>query len=587
MASNSKSKSKSGVKNKNKAARNAAVSKADLYPDLNLDPKKLYFIPLGGSEQFGVNFNIYAYGGRFLAIDCGIGFADHRFPGIDILLPDPQFVVARKQQLDGLIITHAHEDHIGAVPHLWPKLRCPIYCTEFTAAILEKKFQEFPLCDDAEIHIIPAGEAAEIGPFKAHFIPVSHSVPDTAAIMLETPVGKVLHSGDWNLDPAPALGTKTKAADFKKHKGVLAYVGDSTNANVEGVSGSESDVAAGLSEVFKGCKGRIAITIFASNVGRITSIVKAAQENGRSVALVGRSLHNMVGAAAKCGLIDDLPDFISEEDLGYLPEDNQVMILTGSQGEGRAALARVARGDHREIKLSRGDTVIFSSRAIPGNEAEINHVKNNLVASGVTVISPDDTKHCIHVSGHPRRDEITQMYQWIKPQIVVPVHGERLQLEAQAELARSCQVKDVIVPNNGSVICLGPGAPKTIDHIETGMIAVDQRRMVKADHQSIVARRKMQYSGVVHISLVVNKRGDLIADPQLTTDGLLDLENNAEDQKIEKDIRAEIEDILLDIERDDRFDDHFMAEEVRIGVRRFVHAVLGLKPKTTVHIMRV
>lgn len=552
----------------------------------NLNPDNIYFIPLGGSEQFGVNLNLYAHQGQYLAIDCGIGFADHRFPGIDILLPDPQFIADRSENLAGLIITHAHEDHIGAVPHLWPRLKCPIYCTPFTAAVLRRKFSEFPNCKNAKIHVIESGNDVQIGPFKTHFIPVAHSIPDTSSIVLETKAGKVIHSGDWNLDPSPVIGAKTEEKNFTPHKGAMAYVGDSTNSNVEGRSVSEKDVAEGLAGVFKDCKGRIAVTIFSSNIGRMRSIAKAAAANDRSVALVGRSLNTMAGTANKCGYLDGIPDFLSEEELGYLPEDRQVMIVTGSQGEARAALAKIARGEHHEVSLSRGDTVIFSSRSIPGNEAEINHVKNNLVSSGVRVISPGDTKHCIHVSGHPRRDEVAEMYQWVKPQTVVPVHGERMQLEAQADLARACQIKNVIVPNNGSVICLGPDKPEVIDHIETGLLAVDQKRLVPTGHRSITSRRKMQFSGVVHVSVALNARGDLLADPELTTDGLFDPDSPA-DMKIEDDVYDEIEDIFADISRKDKMDDHFVSEELRIGIRRFVYNVLGIKPKTTVHVLRI
>lgn len=552
----------------------------------NLKPDNIYFIPLGGSEQFGVNLNLYAYQDSFLAIDCGIGFADHRFPGIDLLLPDPEYIEEQNDKLVGLIITHAHEDHVGAVPYLWPRLRCPIYCTEFTAEVLKRKFDEHPRCKDAEIIVVPPEATIDIGPFNVHFIPVAHSIPDTSALVIKTDVGNIIHSGDWNLDPTPAVGAKTEAKNFKAYEGALAYIGDSTNSNVEGRSVSEMDVEAGLAEVFKDCKKRIAVTIFSSNVGRIRSICKAAAANDRSVCLIGRSLHNMAGIAIKCGYLNDVADFVSEEDLSYLPEENQVLVLTGSQGESRAALARIARGDHREIKFARGDTVIFSSRAIPGNEAEINHVKNNLVATGVRIIAPDDTKHCIHVSGHPRRDEVAEMYQWVKPQTVVPVHGERQQLEAQADLARACQIQNVIVPNNGSVICLGPDTPEIIDHVETGLVAVDPKRLLKADHRSIVERRKLQFSGMAHVSIVVDARGELLADPVLTTEGVLDMDNK-DDLAFEDHLHAEIEDIFVDMTRQDKLGDHFIAEEVRIGVRRFVYNALGIKPKTTVHVIRL
>ena len=556
--------------------------------DIGLDPKQIYFIPLGGSEQFGVNFNLYAHDGKWLAVDCGMGFADEKFPGIDIVLPDPSFIEPYKNDLSALVITHAHEDHIGAVAHLWPRLKCPIYCTEFTASVLKRKLDEVTASREAIINILQGGESVNVGPFKLEFIQVSHSIPDTAALLIETKAGRVLHSGDWNLDPTPVLGTPTDEDALKRAgaKGILAYIGDSTNAEVPGRTGSEIEVEKGLAKLFAECKGRIGITIFASNIARVQSIVKAAKATDRRVALVGRSLHSMVGSAVDCGYLRDIPDFISDEEIGYLPEEKQVMIVTGSQGEARAALARIARGDHQDIVFGRGDTVIFSSRAIPGNEKEINTVRNNLSAAGVQVITPNDTMHTIHVSGHPCRDEIIDMINWVKPKVVVPVHGERIMLEAQAELARQCQVPHVIVPNNGSVICLGPATPEVIDHVETGLLAVEKTRIIDSNHASITERRKLQFSGTVHVTLVINARGDLIADPQVSTVGLID-EERLEEKKILRDLLGEIEDTLADMEREDLMDDHAVHEEVRIGVRRYIQVVLGMKPKTTVHVVRV
>lgn len=556
--------------------------------DIGLDPKQIYFIPLGGSEQFGVNFNLYAHDGKWLAVDCGMGFADEKLPGIDIVLPDPSFIEPYKADLSALVITHAHEDHIGAVAHLWPRLKCPIYCTAFTASVLKRKIDEVPGSRDAVVNIVNPGESVNVGPFKLEFIQVSHSIPDTAALLVETKVGRVLHSGDWNLDPTPVLGTATDEDALKKAgaKGILAYIGDSTNAEVPGRTGSEIEVEKGLAKLFTECRGRIGITIFASNIARVQSIVKAAKATDRRVALVGRSLHSMVASAVDCGYLRDIPDFISYEEIGYLPEEKQVMIVTGSQGEARAALARIARGDHQDIVFGRGDTVIFSSRAIPGNEKEINTVRNNLSAAGVHVITPNDTVHTIHVSGHPCRDEIADMLGWVKPKLVVPVHGERVMLEAQAELARQCQVPHVIVPNNGSVICLGPASPEIVDHVQTGLLAVEKTRIIDSNHASITERRKLQFSGTVHVTLVINARGDLIADPQISTVGLIDEENLSE-KKILRDLLGEVEDTLADMEREDLMDDHAVHEEVRIGVRRYVQVVLGMKPKTTVHVVRV
>lgn len=555
---------------------------------MNFKKDELYFIPLGGAEQFGVNLNVYGYQGKWLAIDCGLGFADEKFPGIDILLPDPAFIEERKKDLLGLIITHAHEDHIGAVAHLWPRLRCPIFASPFTAAVLRKKLSENKECRDAEIIEVSANENITLKPFKVTFTPVTHSVPQTAALFIETDVGNIVHSGDWNLDPAPTIDKPTDPEPFKKfgEKGVLAYVGDSTNAEVDGVSGSEDDVEKGLEAVFRECRGRIAVTIFASNIGRLRSICLAAQATGRQVALLGRSLHTMSAAARDCGYLKDVPNFVDGDDLGYLPDDKVVMIVTGSQGEARAQLARIARGEHQEITFKAGDTVIFSARPIPGNEREIIEVKNNLAASKVRIISPRETQHCIHVSGHPARDEITQMLQWVKPNTVIAVHGERTMLEAHAQLARDLQVPNAIVPNNGAVIRLYPATPQVIDHVETGLLAVEPGRIIDAGHQAIAQRRKLQYTGAVHATLVMDARGDLVADPQISTVGLVD--PDAKDgQKFEDDIIEEIEDILADMTREELYDDKFVSEEMRIGIRRFVQHRLSIKPKTSIHLVRV
>lgn len=552
----------------------------------NFDEDGLYFIPLGGSEQFGVNLNVYVSGGQYLAVDCGLGFADERFPGIDLLLPDPTFLEERSDDLAGLIITHAHEDHIGAVAYLWERLGCPIYASAFTAEILRKKFEETKL-RNVPIHEIEPLAQIKIGRFAVTSIPVAHSVPDTRALVIETEQGRVVHSGDWNLDPNPVIGAPTDAESLKAfgNKGVLAYIGDSTNAEVDGRAGSESDVEIGLEKEFKACTGRIVVTTFSSNISRVISIARAAEKCGRSVAVIGRSLHRMIGAAHKCGYMKGVREFITEEDAELMPADQLVVIATGSQGEFRAALARMARGEGASIDLDPGDTVIFSARAIPGNERQINEVKNNLVAAKVRVITPRDTANTIHVSGHPCRDEIADMLSWVKPELVVPVHGERTQLEAHAAFARSCQIAQTIVPSNGSVLKLAPGKPEIVDHIETGVLAVDQKRIVKADHQSIVARRKLQYTGAVHITLVVDGRGEVLGAPKMNTIGLIE-EDSAESQ-IEERLIDSLLGMIEDMTWEQRLDDDHIEEQLRIGVRRFVNHTLGFKPKTTVHVVRV
>lgn len=557
-------------------------------PGDGLDPNAVHFIPLGGSEQFGVNLNLYAYHGKWLAVDCGIGFADHSCPGVDILLPDPQFIEERRDDLVGLVITHAHEDHIGAVPHLWPRLRCPIYCSAFTATILRKKFDEYPDCKNAEIHVIRPNDKLVLEPFNLEFVHMAHSIPNSLSMLVETAAGRVFHSGDWNLDETPVIGKPTDEAALKKigDKGIMAYIGDSTNADLPGRAGSEADVEKGLADLIAEQNGRVAVTIFASNIGRMRSICKAAEANGRSVCVIGRSLHTMMGAAKANGYLDDIPDLLDAHDMDGLPRDQQLYIVTGSQGEARAALARISKGERREVKLARGDTVIFSARPIPGNEKEINEVKNNLVAGGVRVIGPRETQHKIHVSGHPYQDELAEMYKMIRPKTVIPVHGERMQLEAQANFARACQIGNVVVPVNGAVMRITEGGVDIIDHVPTGVLAVEPQRIVPTDHGALAERRKLQYTGAVHASLVLNRRGDLMSDPQVSTLGLLDEEFEGESEFLD-DLHGEIEDILADMERGDRADDHAVHEEIRIGLRRYVQNALGIKPKATVHVVRL
>jgi ribonuclease J len=545
-----------------------------------------YFVPLGGSEQFGVNFNLYACQGKWLAMDCGIGFADERFPNVDILLPDPAFIEDRLDDLLGLVVTHAHEDHVGAVPYLWPRLRCPIYCTKFTAAVLRAKFNDFPSCKNAKIIEIEDGQALELDPFRLHFIGVSHSIPEAVSTVIETPLGRVVHTGDWNSDPTPVIGKPTDPARFRKFgdEGILAYIGDSTNCLVNGRGGSETDVQAGLEKLFAECSGRISITIFASNVGRIHSIAKAARAVGRSVCLLGRSLHRMVGAAKACGYLHDIPDFVAEEDTGYISSDKILYIVTGSQGEAPAALARIARGEWPDLHFTKGDTVIFSSRAIPGNEKNIIAVKNNLSASKVKIIDPDSTPHKIHVSGHPYRDEVKDMLNWLRPGTVIPVHGERLMLDAQAELAESIGIKQTIVPINGALIRLAPGVPQIVDHIETGLLAVEPQRIVRSGHKGLAERRKLQYSGAVHVTVALNRRGDLMMDPQVTMVGLVD-HDDAGEMDIVIDIRQEIEDTLVDLREEDITDPARIEEDIRVAVRRLLTKTFGFKPKVSVHLL--
>lgn len=554
----------------------------------NLDKDQFYFLPLGGCEEFGCNLNLYAYNGQWLAVDCGIGFADERYPGVDILLPDPAFIAERRESLAGLIVTHAHEDHIGAVAMLWQQLQCPVYATPFSAAILRNKFAEIEGSDKAPIHEIHGGDTLAIGPFTVHPVAMSHSVPQTVALIIECEAGRVVHSADWNLDPEPVIDQPgdTQALQKAGEDGVLAYIGDSTNALVPGRSGSESAVEKGLEGLFKETKGRIVITLFASNIGRLNSICLAAMATGRHVCLLGRSLNSMVAAAQSNGYLQRVEDFVDENDLGLIPEDQQVIVATGSQGESRAAMARISRGEWKGIDIDSQDTVIFSAREIPGNAKEINALKNRLSASGARIIAPHDTKHTIHVSGHPYADEIRDMLGWLKPELVVPVHGERLMLEGHAELARECGVPNTLVPNDGSLIRLGPNESAIVDHVHTGLIAVAPQGLMSADDPGLNQRRKLQFTGAVHISLVMEHGGEPVARPKISVLGLCAPDSDLEAGLID-DIEGEIADSLVDIEEDKRRDEGHVAEEIRRHVRRMIKQLYGIKPQTNVHVFTV
>lgn len=549
--------------------------------------KALYFIPLGGSEQFGVNLNVYVAGGKMLAIDCGIGFADERFPGIDLLLPDPAVLEENREDLLGLFITHAHEDHIGAVAYLYSRLQCPLYATPFTANILRRKLDEHNV-KKAKIHVVDPSGSLDLGPFALSFVGVAHSIPDACSVVIEAAGVKALHSGDWNLDPAPVVGSKTDKARFSQlcKGGVDAYIGDSTNSGVPGRAGSESEVEDGLYSEFAKFHGRIFVTTFSSNIGRLISIMRAAKLAGRKVAVIGRSMHRMIAAAMECHLMPDDVDVLDIEAVQGLPDEEVLVICTGSQGEPRAALSRIARGDHPAINTKPGDVVIFSARTIPGNEIAINAVKNDLIQAGVRVMTPRDSLHKIHVSGHPCQDEILELWSWIKPRAVIPVHGEREQLDSHAQLAASAQVPCVCVPQNGSVIEITKAGAQSVDHITTGLLAVDQKRIITAQHRSITARRKLQYTGTAFASLALNGKGKVVGDPFLETVGLID--DSAEDElKVEDQLYDTLLDTLEAMRNAERKDDEYVAETLRIAVRRKANQLLGLRPKTIVHVIRV
>ncbi|MCH8238375.1 MAG: ribonuclease J, partial [Proteobacteria bacterium] len=421
------------------------------------------FLPLGGAGEIGMNLNLYGLGPpgdeTWVMVDLGITFGDGAQPGVDVIMPDPGFIAERRDRLAGLVLTHAHEDHLGAVPYLWERLECPIYATPFTLSILRRKLSETDFAEKVEIIEVPLGGRFHVGPFDMELITLTHSIPEPNAIAIRTKFGTVLHTGDWKFDPDPVIGDSADEDALRRlgDEGVLALIGDSTNVFTPGESGSEADLLASLTSLIGACEKRVAVACFASNVARLETISRAAQANGRDVVLAGRSLWRIDAAARENGLLEDIPAFIEAEDSGHLPDDKVVIICTGSQGEPRAALWRIASDDHPHVTLSEGDTVIFSSRIIPGNETSIGRLHNQLVRLGVKVI--DTTDHFVHVSGHPARDELARMYQLARPKVAIPVHGELRHLVEHAKLARECQVADAIVVENGTMVRLGPGDP--------------------------------------------------------------------------------------------------------------------------------
>jgi ribonuclease J len=545
---------------------------------------ELLFLPLGGAGEIGMNLNLYGHAGKWLMVDFGITFGDDTTPGVDVITPDPTFIAERKDELAGLVLTHAHEDHLGAVPYLWPRIECPIYATAFTASVLRRKLSETNFGDRVEINVIPLSGRFSVGPFELELITLTHSIPEPNAVVLRTACGSVMHTGDWKLDPDPVVGLTTDEQRLIEvgEEGVLAMVCDSTNVFVPGTSGSEGDVRETLEALVAKCERRVVVACFASNVARLETIARVGEATGRSVALVGRSLWRIYEAAKENGFLTDIPPFITEKDVGYMPPDRVLMICTGSQGEPRAALPRIAGGEHRDVALETGDTVIFSSRVIPGNEMAIGRLHNRLMSKGVEVVTASDA--AIHVSGHPARDELIQMYNWIRPQIAVPVHGEARHMIAHAKLARDCQVPQPIVTQNGSMVRLAPGRAEIIDEVFSDRLAMDGNRLVPMDSQAIKARRRMTHHGTAVATVIIDEQGNLTHDPVVTVNGVYDEDD-------EDEVECEVVDAVIaaieDMRAKQRQDDEFVSEMSRRAVRRCIRALCGKNPHTEIHLIRV
>ncbi len=543
----------------------------------------LVLLPLGGTGEIGMNCYCYGLGPadarEWLMVDLGVRFGGEQEPGVDVILPDVGFMTSNKNDLAGLVITHAHEDHIGAVPWLWPQLECDVHCTAFAAELLKLKLKEHGLDGDVPIKVHQPGKAFKIGSFDVEFVEVTHSIPQSHALYIKTAQGKVLHSGDWKIDRTPVLGRPFNEKRFVEigNDGVDALVCDSTNVLREGTSPSEQDVAATLADIIAHAKGRVAVTTFASHVERITSAVRAARAAGREVVIAGRAMRNTIEAARICGLLENTGAFLDEAEFGYLPQDKIMLLCTGSQGEPRAAIARIAEDSHQNIALEKGDLVIFSARTIPGNEKEVGAVINNLAKLDVDVLTADEA--LVHSSGHPRQGELKQMYDWVRPRAVIPMHGEPRHLRAHAEFAKRNGIAETLILEDGKIARLAPGPVATIDEAPVGVLHVDGKLVVPGEDGPAKKRRKLSFVGIVIATVVIDDRHDLADDIALILEGVPE---HLADMLAEAGEKA-----FAGMSKPRRKDDGNVTDTVRTALRRAAESEWGKRPVCKVVVIRV
>ncbi|TCU76970.1 ribonuclease J [Bradyrhizobium sp. R2.2-H] len=553
-------------------------------------PDELVFAPLGGVGEIGMNLSIYGLGNRhqraWLAVDLGVSFGDEEhLPGIDLIMPDISFLEKERKNLMGLVLTHAHEDHFGAILDLWPKLKCPIYATKFSAALFEAKCAAERNAPEIPVTVVPSGGRVDIGPFNVEFIPVAHSIPEAHALAIHTEAGIVLHTGDWKIDPTPTLGAPTDEKRLRElgEQGVLALIGDSTNAVRDGRSPSEAEVARTIIDLVKSAKGRVAVTTFASNVARIKAVAEAAKAADREVVVVGRAMERVVQVARETGYLDGVQNFRSPEVYGHLPPDKVLALCTGSQGESRAALARIANDDHPEITLNRGDSVIFSSRTIPGNEKAVSSIVNNLVLQGIEIITDRDA--LVHVSGHPRRDELRDLISWVKPQLLIPVHGEALHLHEHAKLARAAGVPRVLVCRDGDLVKLGPGDPGIVGEVPSGRLYKDGTILEDSKSRAVIERRRMAFSGCAFVAIAMTAQGELADDPEVDLVGIP--EKNRAGELFDDIVFDAVMSTIEGLPKARRRDADALGESVRRAVRAVINEHWGKKPPCLVHVLTV
>jgi ribonuclease J len=550
----------------------------------------LVFLPLGGLGEIGMNAALYGFGParkrQYILVDCGMSFAgEDELPGIDLVLPDISFIEEQRDRLAAIFITHAHEDHIGALVELWPRLRAPVYLTPFAKALLETRRLSEPGAPKVELREIVPGQRVKAGPFEVEYVPVAHSIPESNAVAIRTPLGLTVHTGDWKLDDTPVLGSTTAEASFRAlgDEGVIALICDSTNVLREGRSPSERQVVETLAEIIRESPARVAITTFASNVARIRAVAEAAASCGREVVVIGRAMERVVAVARELGLLEGIPEFRGADVYGHLPRDKVVAVLTGSQGEPRAALARVASEEHPDISLASGDRVIFSSRTIPGNERGVGAIMNNLARRGIEVIT--DRHGLVHVSGHPRRDELALMYEWTRPQALIPAHGEPVHLNEHTRFARSKGIGRVVTAYNGNMVRLAPGEVQIIDDVPAGRLFKDGDVVIGANDKAVPERRKLAFGGIITVALALDRRGDLAGDPAIDAMGLPARGRRGEDMM---DVIADaVSEVLRSLPAAKRRDSDLVENAVEKSIRAAVNQVWGKKPACHVLVVEV
>jgi ribonuclease J len=550
---------------------------------------ELVFAPLGGVGEIGMNLSVYGFGPprkrAWIAVDLGVAFAGDDLPGIDLIMPDIRFLVRQKRDLRALVLTHAHEDHFGALLDLWPQFRAPVYATPFTAALFEAKRLSEPGAPEVPINVVPLGGRLSLDPFDVEFVSVAPSIPESNALIIRTPSGAVLHTGDWKLDANPVIGPPTDEAKLKAlgEAGCLAVVGDSTSAIRAGRSPMEREVAKTLGELIASAPARVAVTTFASHVARIRSVAEAARSCGREVVMIGRAMERIAQVARETGYLQGIRPFRSVETFDRLPREKVVALCTGSQGEPRSALARIADNSHPDVGLDKGDRVIFSSRTIPGNEKAVNRVINGLIDQSVEVIT--DRTHLVHVSGHPRRDEMSDLLSWVRPRIVVPVHGEALHLAEHAALARKVGIGETILCRNGDLVRLAPEPAGIIDEVPQGRLYKDGVLIVQGEGRTVADRRRLGYVGVVSVAVALDDTGVVVAEPEVQLVGIP--EADVAGRSFAEIVSETVAQTVETLPRPRRRDPDTVAEAVRRAVRGRVAAGWGKKPLCVVHVLTV